>query len=443
MIRKIILLSLIFAALLCSGCSSWHVPFFGSEEAKEEEPLVQNAKDTTNEEPQYSGPTQAAPAAAPATAPAAYGQNPAAGAFQPGQPYNPNANYAASATPGYGAAPGAPGAAPGAYGTPPYGQAAPAAPGAYGAQPYGQAPAAYGSGQPGAPAYGAYPGAPPSAPGAYGAQPYGTPGAAAAPGYGQGVEQSNLGAPQGGAFLGAPADDNLGFGGGIKRKVLFIISYPQRGLSTVAYDPFSQKIFQQLAAAPGINLVPREAVEQVSEKFLNQALDAKTRLSRLGKELGAQAIILERVKYVPTFNNGYGYTPPKQTFQLQLIDTATGYPVKTYALDPAAPGAGRVINSLVGNIRMIDWSARVIKVEKNRVLINAGRLTGLQTGQNLRVYAKGTEIKDPTTKLPLGQAQGALKGTVKVVDFFGIDGAICEPVAAGRFKAGDMVKAVE
>jgi hypothetical protein len=92
---------------------------------------------------------------------------------------------------------------------------------------------------------------------------------------------------------------------------------------------------------------------------------------------------------------------------------------------------------------MIDWSARVIKVEKNRVLINAGRLTGLQTGQNLRVYAKGTEIKDPTTKLSLGQAQGALKGTIKVVDFFGIDGAICEPVAAGRFKQGDMVKAVE
>ena len=427
MIRKIVLLSVIFAALLCSGCSSWHIPFFGSEEAKEEEPLVQDAKNTADEEPQYSGPTQTA---APAPAAAAYGQNPAAGAFQPGQPYNPNANYAAGATPGYGA-PAAP-----AYGAQPYG--APPAP--YGAPP---AAAPYGAGQPGAPAYGAYPaGQQPGAPGAYGApQPYGTP--PAPPAYGQGIEQSNLGAPQGGAFLGAPADDNLAFGG-IKRKVLFIISYPQRGLSTVAYDPFSQKIFAQLAAAPGINLVPREAVEQVSEKYLNQALDAKTRLSRLGKELGAQAIILERVRYVQNFNGGaYGYTPPKQSFQLQLIDTATGYPVKTYTLDPAAPGANQVINSLVGNIRMIDWSARVIKVEKNRVLINAGRLSGLQPGQNLRVYAKGSEIKDPTTKLSLGQAQGALKGTIKVVDFFGIDGAICEPVAAGRFKQGDMVKAVE
>jgi outer membrane murein-binding lipoprotein Lpp len=436
MIRKIVLLSVIFAALLCSGCSSWHIPFFGSEEAKEEEPLVQDAQNTNAEEPQYSGPTQpAAPAAQPAYGqpPAgAYGQNPAAGAFQPGQPYNPNANYAAGATPGYGTPP-----AP-AYGAQPYG----AAP-----QPYGApaAPAAYGAGQPGTPAYGAYPGGQPAAPGAYGAQPYGAPPAPGAPpAYGQGIEQSSLGAPQGGAFLGAPAEGNLAFGGGIKRKVLFIISYPQRGLSTVAFDPFSQKVFQQLAAAPGINLVPREAVEQVSEKFLNQALDAKTRLSRLGKELGAQAIILERIQFVQNFNSGgYGYTPPKQRVQLQLIDTATGYPVKTYTLDPAGPGSNQVINSLVGNIRMIDWSARVIKVEKNRVLINAGRLTGLQTGQNLRVYAKGTEIKDPTTKLSLGQAQGALKGTIKVVDFFGIDGAICEPVAAGRFKQGDMVKAVE
>ena len=431
MTRKIILLSLIIAALLCSGCSSWHIPFFGSEEAKEEEPLVQNAKNTSpgNEEPQYSGPAGAQPAAPGAQgtygtppAPAAYGQNPAAGAFQPGQPYNPNANYAANATPGYGAAP--------------------AAPGAYGAQPYGAPPAAYGAAQPGTPAYGAYPAGQPAGPGTYGAQPYGAaPGNA--PAYGQGVEQGSLNAPQGGAFMGSPADENLGFGGGIKRKVLFIISYPQRGLSTVAFDPFSQKIFQQLSAARGINLIPREAVDQVSEKFFTQAIDAKTRLTRLAKELGAQAIILERVQYAPSFNNGYGYTPPKQKFQLELIDTGTGYPVKTYTLDPAAPGAAQVINNLVGNIRMIAWSARVIKVEKNRVLINAGRLSGLQVGQNLRVYAKGTEIKDPTTKLPLGLAQGALKGTVKVVDFFGIDGAICEPVAAGRFKQGDMVKTVE
>ncbi|MCK5539873.1 MAG: hypothetical protein KAI69_03010, partial [Deltaproteobacteria bacterium] len=209
-------------------------------------------------------------------------------------------------------------------------------------------------------------------------------------------------------------------------------------------DAFSQKIFQRLAAAPGINLVPREAIEHYtsSQQFFSQTLDTRSRLSRLGKELGAQAIILERVHFSSNIMAGT-YTTPTQQVELQLIDTATGYPVKSYNLNPSTPGSEKVVNSLVNHVRMIDWSARVIKVENKRVLINAGRLTGLQAGQNLRVYAKGSEIKDPGSQLSLGQAQGALKGTVKIVDFFGLDGAICEPLAVGKFKQGDMVKAVE
>ncbi len=445
MARKFLISSLLIFAFMFSGCSGWHIPFFGSKEAKEESPLVQDS--TAVEEPQYSGPqpannpqqpayggnpaggTYAAPAGANFAPPAgtAYGQNPGAtGAFTPGQPYNPNTNYALNASPGYGAPSQvqAPGAAPAAYGAPQPGYPAPAAaPAPYGAtpQPYGAQPTA----------------------GAYGAYPAGQPGPTTPQTgiYGQNLEQADLGGQ--GAFMGAAPDGNLSFGG-IKRKTLFIISYPQRGLSTIPYDSFSRQIYQRLAASPALNLVPREAVDQVAQQFFSQTLDASSRLSRLGQELGAQAIILEKVQFAGNFgSNGYGYAPPKQLYQLQLIDTATGYPVKSYTIDPATPAVNRIVNNLINHIRMIDWSARVIKVEKNRVLINAGRLSGLQIGQNLRVYAKGSNIKDPTTKLSLGNAQGALKGTVKVVDFFGLDGAICEPVAAGKFSQGDMVKAVE
>jgi len=447
MTRKFLISSLLIFAFMFSGCSGWHIPFFGSKEAKEETPLVQDS--TAAEEPQYSGPQPAsnpqpvyggapasgnyAPAAGGNYAPpagAAYGQAPgAAGAFTPGQPYSPNANYALNASPGYGAPGQAPGAAPAPYGTPqPFTPGYPAT-GAATPAPYGAAPQPYGA-QPAAGAYGAYPAA--------------QPGPAAAPQagiYGQNLEQGDLGGQ--GAFMGAAPDGNLSFGG-IKRKTLFIISYPQRGLSTIPYDSFSRQIYQRLAASPALNLVPREAVDQVAQQFFSQTLDASSRLSRLGQELGAQAIILEKVQFAGNFGgNGYGYAPPKQVFQLQLIDTATGYPVKSYTVDPATPAVNQVVNNLINYIRMIDWSARVIKVEKNRVLINAGRLSGLQIGQNLRIYAKGSNIKDPTTKLSLGNAQGALKGTVKVVDFFGLDGAICEPVAAGKFSQGDMVKAVE
>jgi hypothetical protein len=390
-------------AFSISACS-WHMPFFGSKKAQEEEPVVQEATQV-DEEPQYSGQLQSPnPEMTPQQQSAAaygnqqvpaqaqmYGQNPqAAGAFQAGQPYNPNTNYAQNATPGYGA----------------------------GANAYGQ-PQAYG--QP-----------------AYGQQ---NPGAA---NFNGGVEQSNLGAAQGGgSFFGAPQNEGLDFGG-IKRKVLYIISYPQRGLTTTPQDQFSQKIYQRLTQAPGINLIPKEAVERYNDAHMSfaQSLDAHTRLSKMGQALGAQAIILERVHFAANFTGG-AYAAPTQQVEMQLIDTATGYPVKSYNLNPNTPGAAQVIDSLANHVRIIDWSARIIKVEKKRILINAGRLSGLQAGQNLRVYAKGSEIKDPNTKLSLGKAQGALKGTVKVVDFFGIDGAICEPLAAGKFKQGDMIKAAE
>jgi hypothetical protein len=260
-----------------------------------------------------------------------------------------------------------------------------------------------------------------------------------------GLEQSDLGPNRAGgsSFFGTPPGDNLDFGG-IKRKVLYIISYPQRGLTTTPQDQLSQKIYQRLTQAPGINLIPKEAVERYNDAHMSFApsLDARSRLSRMGQALGAQAIILEKVHFAANFNGG-AYAAPTQQVEMQLIDTATGYPVKSYNLNPNTPGAAHVIDSLANHIRIIDWSARVIKVEKRRILINAGRLSGLQAGQNLRVYAKGSEIKDPNTKLSLGKAQGALKGTVKVIDFFGLDGAICEPLAAGKFKQDDMVKAVE
>lgn len=413
-------------AFMVTGCSSWHIPFFGSKKVQEEEPLVQEATQT-DEEPQYSGQYQAAsqnqaqypnPYQAPAGnqyAPApAYGQNPGttAGAFQPGQAYNPNTNYAANANPGYG------------------GQAA------YGAQ----------ATTPGQPYYGAGGGANYGQNAAYGAYPT-SPAMNNAPNtYSAGLEQGTPGAvttttPD--SFFGTPQNEDFAFGG-IKRKTLFIISYPQRGLSTTPYDDLSQKLYQRLAAAPGINLIPREAVDNYNNthQSFSSNIDNRERLSRLGEELGAQAIILERVHFTTDFNAG-AYAAPKQQIELQLIDTATGYPVKSYTIDPATPGAGQVVNSLVNHVRMIDWSARVIKVESKRILINAGRLSGLQAGQNLRVYAKATEIKDPKSKLSLGQAQGALKGTVKIIDFFGLDGAICEPLAAGKFAQNDMVKAVE
>ena len=391
--RKNLLLCVLMAFAI-SACG-WHMPFFGGDKVEEDKPLVQDATQV-DEEPQYSGQLQAPDpnmnpykqpaanagqytAAPPANGqpPAAYGQQPygqpgaAAPAFQAGQPYNPNTNYALNASPG-----------------------------------------AYGAGT-----------------------PANNPGAA---------NFNSSPAPANSSYFGTPQNNDQVFVG-IKRKALYIISYPHRGLATAPQDQFSQNIYQNLAQAPGINLIPKETIDRYSDTHnsISQSSDTSVWLSKMGQALGAQAIILEKVSFTNNLNPG-AYAPPTQKVELQLIDTATGYPIKSYNLDSATPGAGQIVNSLSNYIRMIDWSARVIKVEKKRILINAGRFSGLETGQNLRVYAKGSEIKDPTSKMSLGKAQGVLKGTVKIIDFFGLDGAICEPLKTNsKFKVEDMVKAAE
>ena len=121
--------------------------------------------------------------------------------------------------------------------------------------------------------------------------------------------------------------------------------------------------------------------------------------------------------------------------------------MKTYAIQgnsyQATPPVEQVVSDLAENLKMIDWYSRLVKVDKGRIFVNAGRLSGLQIGQKLRVYAKGSDVVDPATKMSLGKAQGVMKGIIKIADFFGMDGAICEIVSGKGFAVSDMVKAVE
>ncbi|RLB68761.1 MAG: hypothetical protein DRH04_06445 [Deltaproteobacteria bacterium] len=455
--KKGFLVFMLTALLAVSGCN-WHIPFFGDKKVEQDEPVVQETTQNANEQPQYSGVT--------AGGNQQYGQQPY-DMNQGGGQYGAQAQYGAQQTPynaynyGVPAAPPAPPAAPG-YQNPYGGNAAPAQPyqqpaapayGAYGAQPpmpggsgYGQASAgtygAYGAGA-------AYPQAPmpgqyqtPAAGGAYGANPYQAP--AASPGM-YGSQQNLLSTPAPGFISTPKMGDSFAFQG-IKRKIVFIIHYPQRGLTTNPLDPFSQKIYAQLAASSGILLLPKEAVSTYvsSHQLFIDSLETRTKLAKLGREMGAHAVVLEKVNFL---------TPPQPggegNYQLNLeaIDVSSGYPIKTYTIQgnsyQATPPVDQVIADLTGNLKMIDWYSRLVKVDKGRIFVNAGRLSGLQIGQKLRVYAKGSDVVDPATKMSLGKAQGVLKGIVKVADFFGMDGAICEVVSGKGFAAADMVKAVE
>jgi len=88
-----------------------------------------------------------------------------------------------------------------------------------------------------------------------------------------------------------------------------------------------------------------------------------------------------------------------------------------------------------------EWSARVLSVEDGRVRLNAGRRSGLQEGDLLRVFKSGgQEIYHPTTKLFIGLDLGEPKGKVRVTDFFGADAAIAKITEGSGFAPNDLLK---
>lgn len=88
----------------------------------------------------------------------------------------------------------------------------------------------------------------------------------------------------------------------------------------------------------------------------------------------------------------------------------------------------------------LDWMGRVAKIIGTRIYINAGRNSGINIGDILKVITEGQEIFDPESGAMIGMSQGEVKGTLEVVDYFGQDGAVCTLHSGGSVTEGDFVQ---
>lgn len=99
--------------------------------------------------------------------------------------------------------------------------------------------------------------------------------------------------------------------------------------------------------------------------------------------------------------------------------------------------------SMAGIVRSLDkmeWEGRIAMIRGDRIYVNAGRLTGIQVGDILRVSSEGEEVYDPETGVFIGKAPGRGKGTVEVVSYFGKDGAVAIIHSGGGFSQNDKVE---
>lgn len=100
----------------------------------------------------------------------------------------------------------------------------------------------------------------------------------------------------------------------------------------------------------------------------------------------------------------------------------------------------KMVMNVVRALRKMSWSGRIALVRGEKLYLNAGRMSGLQVGDILRVTEAKEEVYDPETGGFLGNITGRMKGTVEVISYFGKDGAVTIVHSGSGFKENDLVE---
>lgn len=98
------------------------------------------------------------------------------------------------------------------------------------------------------------------------------------------------------------------------------------------------------------------------------------------------------------------------------------------------------VPAVVRAVEKLNWEGRVAMVSGERIFVNAGRLSGIQIGDVLKITDEGDEVFDPETGRFIGKAPGRMKGTIEVITYFGKDGAIGVVHSGSGFKENDRVE---
>lgn len=81
----------------------------------------------------------------------------------------------------------------------------------------------------------------------------------------------------------------------------------------------------------------------------------------------------------------------------------------------------------------ISWEGRIVKISGGKVFINAGRASGLNLGDILKVMTPGEDVYDPVSGTYMGRSAGQPKGTLEIIDYLGNDGAVSSIHSGGGF----------
>ncbi len=204
---------------------------------------------------------------------------------------------------------------------------------------------------------------------------------------------------------------------------------------------------------------------------VDEATAAKT-----GRILGLNAIITGAISQFGTKIEGQNlglYRSKKQSAEcvvdVRVIDVSTGQILLAESgmgkvdvgseqflglgsqkgFDETLPGKAlraaitELLGGIVGQLELVEWRGKIASIQGSKIYVNAGKETGLQIGDRLRVRGKGEEIMDPDTGIAIGESLGEEKGVVEIKEYFGADGVISQIVSGSGFLRGDTVQRLE
>ncbi|NCN41706.1 hypothetical protein GW916_10725 [bacterium] len=102
--------------------------------------------------------------------------------------------------------------------------------------------------------------------------------------------------------------------------------------------------------------------------------------------------------------------------------------------------SSHILKELNPHAAKVGWAGRLLKIEGARLYLNAGRSSGLRIGDILKVVEAPRDVHDPQTGRYIGQAPGRVKGTAKVIEYFGLDGAVALIQSGGGMLPSDRVE---
>lgn len=206
-------------------------------------------------------------------------------------------------------------------------------------------------------------------------------------------------------------------------------------------DQYDLDAISKIAAGMGVALVVEGRILEIKARRLGDQvgvfrkvrakMDTKVQLRIVGTKQNRELLNEIReatIESSTTKFGSYAYSDKALEEDPELVDQVVQKAFRS------------VLSNIVSVSRKISWEGRIAMVSGDRIYINAGRLSGIQVGDILRVNDEGSEVFDPENGQFIGRAPGKMKGTVEVISYFGKDGAIGVIHSGSGFRESDQVE---